>query len=329
MRRTSIPIVILALVCLLLPGAGAWADKPAVGPVQTLRTYDADANELPEGLAVDKRGRIYLTMPFIGELRRIDPDGTEQVVAHLPTGSGFGPLGLAVDAPGNVYAGVVTFDPATQGVYRVTPSGDIARLPGSEAIGFANGVAFGDGGTLYVADSIAGAVWRIPKGGSAELWVQSPLLAGDDSAPLPFPVGANGITYRHGIVYVTNTELASVVTIPVAADGSAGEPSVLVQDPALGAADGVALDVHGNLYVAVIAQSTIVRIAPDGSDLTVLADGSDGLDYASSVAFGTGRGERTTLYIVNFSTGPFFGDVRTHGPALLSMDVGVPGLPQP
>jgi sugar lactone lactonase YvrE len=326
MRRFVLVPMLAVLIFGTLVTPVARAEDP--GAVTVLRTYDADAGQLPEGLAVDKRGRLYLTMPFVGELRRIDPDGTEQVVAHLPTGGGFGPLGLAVDAPGNVYAGVVTFDAATHGVWRVTPSGQTNRLPGSEAIGFPNGVAFGDRGTLYVADSM-GAVWRIPRGGSAELWIRDATLTGDGSAPPPFPIGANGITYRHGIVYVTNTELGSIIKIPVLPDGSPGTPAVLVQSPALGAADGIALDVHGGIYVAVIAQSTIVRVSPDGQVIDVLADGSDGLDFVSSIAFGTGRGERTTLYAVNFSTGPFFGSPRVHPPALLSMDVGVPGLPQP
>ncbi len=327
MRRTVVGVCVLFLVGLI--GPTAWADPPSTGNVETLRTYDPDAFQLPEGLAVDKRGRIYLTMTFLGELRRIDPDGSERIVATLPTGGGFGPLGLAVDAPGNVYAGVVTFDPDTHGVWKVTPSGETTRLPGSQAIAFPNGLAFGDRGTLYVTDSTGGAVWRIPKGGGAELWVQSPLLAGDGSAPLPFPVGANGITFVKNTAYVTNTELASVVAIPVGADGSPGAPVVLAQTAALGGADGVAPDVHGNLYVAVIAQSTIVRVAAGGSEISLVADGSDGLDYTSSVAFGTGLGERTTIYAVNFSVGPFFGDSRTHGPALLAVDAGVPGLPQP
>ena len=327
MRRTF--VLFLSLVCLAVFATGALAGPHATGEVQTLRTYDPDAGELPEGIAIDKRGRIYLTMAPLGELRRIDTDGSEHVVAQLPVGGGNGALGLAVDAPGNVYVAVHTNDPATQGVYRVTPAGDVSRLPGSEQIGFANGVAFGDEGTLYVTDTIRGAVWAIPKGGSAELWVEGPLFTGTGDAPPPFPIGANGITYRLGTVFVTNTEQASIVSIPVNDDGSAGEPSILIQDPALGGSDGIAADVHGDLYVPVIGQSTLVRVAGDGSGVEVLADKDDGLDYASSAAFGTGRGERTTLFFVNFSIGPFFGDVRTHGPALLSIDVGVPGLPQP
>jgi sugar lactone lactonase YvrE len=300
-----------------------------VGTVVRLRSFDAAAGELPEGLTVDKRGHVYVSMTFIGQLRRIDRDGSEHLVTTLPTGNGFGPLGLAVDARGTVYAGVATLDPATQGVYRVTADGTATRLPGPAGIGIANGLAYDKRGTLYVTDSMNGLIWRIPRGGTAEVWLDSPLLHGDGSGPLPFPLGANGIVYRHGTLYVTNTELATIVAVPVLPDGSPGVPTVLAHDARLGGADGITADVHGQLYVAVIAQSTIVRVAADGSTITTLADAGDGLDYASSIAFGTSHGERKTLFAVNFSVGPFFGDVRTSGPALLAVQTGVPGLPLP
>ena len=153
MRRTF--VLFLSVVCLAVFATGAVAGPHATGEVQTLRTYDPDAGELPEGIAIDKRGRIYLSMAPLGELRRIDTDGSEHVVAQLPVGGGNGALGLAVDAPGNVYVAVHTNDPATQGVYRVTPAGDVSRLPGSEQIGFANGVAFGDGDLLDASGDLA------------------------------------------------------------------------------------------------------------------------------------------------------------------------------
>jgi len=328
MKRVAVVAAVVTAIALI--GPAAWAAPPSPGGVKTLRTFDPNAGQNPENLAVDKQGRIYIAFPFTGELRREDPDGSEHVVAHLPTENGFGPLGVAIDAPGTVYVDDVTFDASTQGVYRVDPSsGEFQRIPGTEAIQLANGITFDDRGTLYVTDSIAGSVWRIPKGGSAELWVQDELLAGDNSGPLPFPIGANGIAYRHRTMYVNNSEKGSIVSIPVAADGSAGTPNVLAQDPALGGADGLAMDVHGNLYVAALPQSSIVRVSPDGSSITQIASGNDGLDFASGVAFGNGKGDRTTLYIVNFSVGPLFGAPRTFGPALLAMDVGVPGLPQP
>jgi hypothetical protein len=42
-----------------------------------------------------------------------------------------------------------------------------------------------------------------------------------------------------------------------------------------------------------------------------------------------GRADRSTLYTVNFSVGPFFGGTRTFGPAVLAVDTGALGLPQP
>jgi sugar lactone lactonase YvrE len=228
-----------------------------------------------------------------------------------------------------VYVAVTTGDPATSGVYRVARDGSTMRLPGTEAIAFPNSLAFGKRGTLYVTDSAAGAVWRIPRGGAAELWLQDPLLVGDGSAPLPFPIGANGIAYRGGVVYVANTELGHIVAIRVGKDDSPLSPQVIAQDPALTGADGLALDVHGRLYVAVAGQSTIVRLDPDGSNLTTIATADDGIDLASNLAFGTAKGQRKTLFAVNFALGPMFGFPQGAGPALLAIDAGVRGQPLP
>ena len=122
--------------------------------------------EAEEGMPVhrhlhDKRGTIYVTLAPLGEVVAIARDGSQRTIATLPTGEGPSALGLALDARGNVYVAVVTGDPATTGVYRVARDGSAARLPGTHAITFPNGLAFDKRGTLYVTDSIAGAVWRI------------------------------------------------------------------------------------------------------------------------------------------------------------------------
>lgn len=321
MRKATVILLLIATVF-------AFALPAHATTARVLVTFDPNAGENPEGLTIDKRGTLFASFPFTGEIRAFSRDGGQRHYATLPTGNGFGPLGLATDAIGNLYACVTTFDPATQGIYRVSRDGSVERLPGSDAIGFANGLALDERGNIYVADS-NGAVWRIPRGGTAEKWLEDPTLVGDNSGPLPVPIGANGIAVRHNTVYVTNTELASVVTIPVLPDGSAGEPHVLVQSLALGGSDGIALDVHGGIWVPVIAQSVIVRISPDGENLETFATAEDGLDFASSIAFGTGGGNRKTLYAVNFSIAPLFGGQPGSGPALIAFDAGVPGDPLP
>jgi sugar lactone lactonase YvrE len=317
LRPRVIPITLVATLFLSLVGAAS-----ASGHVDVVVSFDADAGELPEGVAVDKRGNVYVSLIApVSEIRKISPSGEQSVLVDLGVG-GFGPLGLAVDAKGSVYAGVVTFDPATQGVYRVTRDGTASRLPGTQAIGFANGLAFDQRGNLYVTDTIEGAVWRIPRHGAAELWVKDPLLVGTGAFGTGFPVGANGITYRSRELIVSNTERATLVRIPIRPKGGAGTPEVIVRDEALFGADGLTVDVHGAIYAAVIAQSTIVRVRGDA--IETIADASDGLNEASSLAFGTGRSERQNLFAVNF--GVFS---ATPTPALLRVRVGVPGAPQP
>jgi sugar lactone lactonase YvrE len=313
------PLWLLAALAMLV----AVSSADAAVDIEVVVSYNRAAGEQPEGLALNKRGDVFVSLAPLGEIRKIGRDGSESTLATipLPPGAFPGVLGLAVDAPGNVYAAASAGDPATTGVYRIAKDGSFARLPGTGAIQFPNGVTLDKRGNLYVTDTTAGAVWRVPaRGGTAELWFQSPLLEGDNSAGFGFPIGANGIAFRHNTIVVGNSEGARLVNIPIEPDGSAGEETILAEGPALYGADGIAFDVHGNVWVAVIIQSKIVRVAPSGS-IETIATAADGLDFTSSIAFGK-HGE---AWAVNFAIGPPGGP----GPALLRFDAGVKGQPVP
>jgi len=284
--------------------------------------YDAAAGELPEGVAVDKRGDVFVSLSPLGQVRKIDRNGSETTLAQVvPPGAGSGVVGLAVDAPGNVFVAAATLDSATSGVYKIARDGSFARLPGTAAIVFPNGVTLDKEGSVYVTDTIRGAVWRVPaSGGPAEVWYESPLLLGSGLFGFGFPLGANGIAFRQDAIVVGNTEGARLVRIEIEPDGSAGAASVLAEGLSLLAVDGIAFDVHGNVWAAVIAQSTIVRVSPSGA-VTTMATAADGLDWASSIAFG----KTGDLWAVNFAIGPPGGP----GPALLRLDMGVKGQPVP
>ena len=284
--------------------------------------YDPAAGELPEGVAVDKRGDVFVSLSPLGQVRKISRDGSERTLAQVVApGAGSGVVGLAVDAPGNVYVAAATLDPATSGVYKIARDGSFARLPGTGAIVFPNGVTLDKEGNVYVTDTILGAVWRVPAtGGPAELWYQSALLVGSGLFGFGFPLGANGIAFRQDAIVVGNTEGARLVRIEIEPDGNAGAATVLAEGPGLLAVDGIAFDVHGNVWAAVIAQSTIVRVSPSG-EITTEVTAADGLDWASSIAFG----KTGDLWAVNFAIGPPGGP----GPALLRLDVGVKGQPVP
>lgn len=311
-------MAVLAAVALLVTVAVA----DAAVDVEVVVDYDPAAGELPEGVAVDKRGDVFVSLAPLGEVRKIRRDGSESTLASIvPAGAGRGVLGLAVDARGNVYAAASTSDPGTSGVYKIARDGSFARLPGTAAIVFPNGVTLDKRGNVYVTDTILGAVWRVPASGEpAELWFQSPLLVGNGSAGFGFPIGANGIAYRHNGVVVGNSEGARLVRIPIEPDGAAGTATVLAEGPALYGADGIAFDVHGNVWVAVIVQSMIVRVSPSGAIETV-ATAADGLDFVSSIAFG----KNGDLWAVNFAIGPPGGP----GPALLRLAVDAKGQPVP
>ena len=309
----------LTTAALLLSIAPAQAAE-----IEVLVSFDAGAGELPEGVAVDKRGNIYVSLITpVSEIRKIAPDGEQTTLVDLGFESGNGPLGLAVDARGTVYAAAATFDPATQGVYAIAPDGTAERLPGTQQIGFPNGLTFDDRGTLYVTDSTFGAVWRVPRGGSAELWIQDPSLVGTGELGAGVPIGANGITFRApSEILVGNTEQGTLVSIPILPDGGAGEPTVIADDAAIFGVDGLTVDIHGAIYAAVIAQSTIVRV--DGDTIETLATQDDGLNQASSIAFGQGIRDRMSLFGVNFG---IFSPEPT--PSLFRLPVGVPGAPAP
>jgi sugar lactone lactonase YvrE len=321
-RRIAITVTPVALLLAVLAVALMPIPADASRHVEWVIHYEPVV-EAPEGIAVDKVGNIFVGMDVPGQIRKIAPDGTESVFYDFGI---VGVLGLAVDAPGNVYACMASFDPSTQGVYRVSRDGTTAvRLPGTEAISFPNALAFDKRGNLYVTESILGAIWRIPRGRNAEVWLQHPALVGTGVIPvIPFPVGANGIAYRHGNLYVANTETAHILRIPIQKDGSAGEPEPVAASMELFPLDGIALDVHGNIYALVIAESKLVRVTPDG-DITTLATAQDELDFAASASFGTGKGERQSLFVTNYAIGPPGGP----GPGVVKVDVGIPGLPLP
>jgi sugar lactone lactonase YvrE len=323
-RRWIVPLV--AALALVAVAAGA---AQAQATVQVVTSFNEAQGQNPEGIAIDRTGAIFVSVSPLGDVWRIPPGSDDpQPFGHvdgITPGADFGLLGLAVDVFGNVYGAVQSANPDANGVWRFDRfTGDATRLPGTAAMGIPNGLAFDKQANLYVTDSARGAIWRIPWGGEAAIWLQDPALTGDGS--LGLGLGANGIAVQKGVFTVTNTERRTILRIPKVA-GEPGSISVLTTLPVGDNPDGVTMDVFGDAFVAMNLANAIAKVAPSGS-MSVVASG-DPLDFPSSVVFGTTFGQRSTIYGVNFSISELFQLPPGDGPGVFRFGAGVPGMPVP
>lgn len=317
---------LLALCLAMLPTAGIRASSGLV----TVVTFDPSRAEAPENLVFDHRGNLYLNMALTGEVRRIAPDGTQSTLARLRPGTGTSTnalLGLAVDRRDDVYALLTSHNVAgsdTHGIWRIHPDGTKELFATLDPAGFPNQPLFDAKGNLLVADSFLGTIWRVTPRGQVTRWLTDPLLM-PDTAACGFPLrrGANGMAFdNRGNLFVANTNKALIVRIPVNPDGSAGSPSVFASGCAnLNGADGITIDVRGNVYVADNILDTVVRVNTNG---TVDRLAAGGLDSPTGVAFGTRRGEQTSLFITNSALLTYLSRGIPH-PSLMRLEVGVPG----
>jgi len=227
----------------------------------------------------------------------------------------------AVDADGNVYATVSGTRGQAVPVSVFSIARDFQVRPFVRELLNATGLAFGPDGYLYVSSRAEGTVYRISPAGAMSTYAEGMgiatgiafdrdgnLFVGDRSGTI-FKVGpdrgpgGSSPADREIFVYATlepsmaayhlafNDEGVLFVTGPTTSSNQAvyaidrdGRTSVFYQG--LGRAQGMALDVDGNLYVAASlhGQRGIVRITPQreaslavaGNDLVGLAFLEDG-----------------------------------------------------
>ncbi len=299
----------IIVTALAFPALGVLAGGPT-----TVASLDPSIGELPEGIAVDASGTIYAGMAPTGAIVAIGTDGSVTPFVSLPSpGTGF-LTGLEFGPDGYLYAGLASFD-ENHGIWRVSPDGSDAQLFASlPSPSLPNGLDFDSGGNLYVSNTMGAQIWKIDPAGNVDVWIEHILLAGiyPVVSPFGFALGVNGIAFNadESYLYTVNTEFGWVARIAVEADGSAGAATLVVEDPLLGSADGVAFGADGTLYVATLFQDAVVAVTPDGSVSALAAGGL--LHGPASLAFGP---DGNTLYVTNFDVG------RAQGL--------VPGDPQP
>ena len=238
----------------------------------------------PEGVAWNPfDGHVYAGGEQ-GEIYRVSLDGE---VEHLASTEG-SMLGIVIDGRGRVYAcdeglgQIARLDPAT-GKVEV-----YARGVGGEDMDTPNVAAFGPDGMLYVTCSGEGGrpeILRVAPGGRTERWC----------AEVPrYPNGCVVVPDGSALL-VVEAKAQRVVRVGIAADGSAGRPTVFAELPDTDA-DGIALDGQDHVWVTLYRPDGLVRLTPDGREVDRVDDHlASRMDAPTNLAF---VGEELSLAVI-------------------------------
>jgi sugar lactone lactonase YvrE len=254
---------------------------------------------LPQGIAVDTAGNVYVSDTNNDMIRVISASGVVTTLAGAAGQSGNSdgtgasarfnnPEGIAMDAAGNLY--VADFGNST--IRKIAAGATVTTLAGSSAqTGSADGensaaqfnhpsaVSLDGAGNVYVIDTSNQTVRKITAGGIVSTLAGSPGLGGradgaGAAASFFYPAGiaANSA----GTVYVADTgnhalrvvTSAGVVSTLAGAAGVSGNADGTGAAALFGYPYGVAIDSSGNVYIADHNNDTIRKMTPAGAVTT-------------------------------------------------------------
>ena len=220
---------------------------------------------LPGGVTLDNSGNLYISDQLNNRIRKVSYNGIITTVAGNGTkgysGDGglatnaqlYEPVGVAVDASGNLYIA----DGGNDRVRKVSPSGIITTVVGNGIKGYSGdggpainarlhgpgGLAVDASGNLYIADSVNQRVRKVSRTG------------------IITTVAGSGIEGSSG-------------------DGGRATNSQL-DEPA-----GLAVDRFGNLIIADARNNRIRKVSPSGIITTVAGNGTNGYSGDGGPAVG-------------------------------------------
>jgi DNA-binding beta-propeller fold protein YncE len=230
--------------------------------------FDKALFDSPSGLAVDPDGNLIIAdtgnncirrIPVRGETSTIAGNGKPGYADGPERKAQFnGPIGVAVDAHGNIYVA----DTYNDRIRKITPDGQVSTIAGQGSPGYADGdrntalfdtpsgIAVADDNSLIVADTGNDRLRKIsPEGNVTTLPV----------ADLSSPIGL-AITHDN-FLYVTELDRSRVVQ--VAPDGVT---RVIADDARFNQPTGIAIDPNGRgparLYVADSGNYLIRKLDP-------------------------------------------------------------------
>ena len=284
-------------------------------PAETIATWPVGT--FLENILPLPDGRFVVSVHNERELHMVDADGTHRVWARLPAS----PAGL-IAARNRVL--VVAGEPGTSphSLFGVDPDGQVETYLDVPDTLFLNGFTPGFDSRAYAVDSILGAVIEIDIDARTSRTVlrNESLTKCSDEPMLP---GANGLKRRGSVLYVTNTDRALVLRVPVGRDGALGGVETVARDLR---ADDLAIGDDGTLYLTNHIHNTLTRLRPDGERMAI-AGPEEGMAGCTACVFGLHGGASRSLFVT--TTGgiimPLDGVVQEA--KLVRLDVGATGTP--
>lgn len=251
------------------------------------KAIDAKLNS-PWGVAVDSYGNIYIADTNNYRIRKVDSSG--DISTFAGNGSfGFAgdggpatsaqlnvPRGVAVDSEGNIYIA----DKDNDRIRKVdSTSGIISMLVGKDssypakfvALENPSGVAVDSNGNIFIADSTNHYIRKVSSGViSTFVGKDSSEYNADLNLPLGVAVDSNRNLYiadtnNHCIrkVNLTSKSISIIAGIKSEPPGHSGDGSQ-AKEAKLNTPSGVAVDSHGNVYIADWGNNCIRKVNSEG-----------------------------------------------------------------
>ncbi|KAF7980947.1 hypothetical protein HWV62_36181 [Athelia sp. TMB] len=260
-----------------------------------------------ENAAVRSNGQLLVTLLSTPAVYQVDPFHVQppKLIQTIPGVTGL--LGIAEVEPdvfavvaGNLSLATVVSTPGSYSIWKIdvrTSQPTATKITDIPTAQFLNGMAVLDAnGTVLVADSGAGAVYRVNTNtGENQVVITDPLM--QPAVDAPFQLGINGIGIRGGYLYFTSSTQGLFARIAIRADGTpaAGAAAVVSRT---GAVDDFAFGRNGAAYIATNLGNTLLEVTPAGNATVVAGDiNSSVLAGATSARFGRTAADSSVLYV--------------------------------